>query len=262
MLRWAGGKKRILNHIIENTPTNVSTYYEPFAGSLTVALAMREHSKPERLVVNDANKALIDMWIDVRDRPQGLVDALDTILSNGPDYYALRDEFNSSSPSLRRSALFIYMNRTNFNGLYRVNGSGKYNVPKGTTNPDWDNMKQSILDVSASIQDFEFHSLGFTDFFDAFEDSMTPDDLVYIDPPYWNGFTGYTEGGFDHDMQRELHRRSSQCRARVLSSNDNCDEVKALYEGWEHIELYKSRSISCDGGGRGAMKCELLMVKP
>jgi len=262
MLRWAGGKKSIVKEILPHTPVDIDTYYEPFAGSLTVTRSIVEHSHPRRVVIADANEALVHMWNVIKNDPVLLLSEIDLILATDQDYYTLREEFNTNSElTVRKAAIFLYLNRTNFNGLYRVNRKGKYNVPRGTVNPNWALIKESVTSTSEMLQNVDIYCMGFKEFFDSFGPAMTPKDFVYIDPPYWNGFTAYTPDGFSHDDQRALHQYCDDIAAGVLASNDNCDDVKALYSGWDHFELFKSRSISRDGGSRAAKKCELLMLK-
>jgi DNA adenine methylase len=256
-VKWAGGKRKLLPELTKHVPTQFETYYEPFLG----AGALLFHLQPKIAFISDSNAELINCYKVLKDEPEWLANTIDSFPVNSEFYYELRaadkNEDFLNKPCLWRAARFIYLNKTCYNGLYRVNRQGEFNVPFGKyKNP-------SIYDIeninavncflsfnSVSIEAMDFHvSL------------MMPgrNDFVYLDPPYdvlsdTSNFTGYTLGGFQKADQRVLKGWMDKLTARgakVLQSNADTPFIRNLYSDYEIIEVFAKRSINSKGDKRG-----------
>lgn len=254
-LKWAGGKARLLEQYAPHMPHDFERYHEPFVGGGAMFFAM----SPDDAVLSDVNPRLIETYRAVRDDVDGLIERLHEHRRrhSKAHYYASRHRFNEprSDGGTDRAALFIYLNKTCFNGLYRENASGGFNVPMGRyTNPAICD-EATLRAASRVLQDVELRVSGFVDVLERAEDG----DFVYFDPPYvplsaTSSFTTYSKGGFDMSMQIELARTFAKLArrgCRVMLSNSDCEAVRELYAGWRIESISAARSISRKGRGRG-----------
>jgi DNA adenine methylase len=262
-LKWAGGKSRVTKEISSFFPTNFIRYYEPFLGSAALYFAV----SPREGRLNDLNKALIDTYIVVRDNVESLITELTKIQD---EYYSctsnerkkkyyleLRAEFNSILVSLstRKSALFIFLNKTGFNGMYRENKSGQYNIPFGKHDRPLICDQANLYAVSGDLKKI---SLTSTSYQSAIRDAM-PKDLVYLDPPYYplnptSNFTEYQAGGFtikDQIELRDAFRELDRKGCYVVMSNSSCKEIDDLYSGYNIARIRVSRAINSKANKRG-----------
>jgi DNA adenine methylase len=184
-LKWAGSKRLLLKHILAVLPTQYGTYFEPFLGSGAVYFLLL----PSRAVLSDTCRELIETFLAVRDDVDSIVQYLATLKPNKTLYYQIRE--NRSKDPVIRAAEFIYLNKTCWNGLYRVNLEGRFNVPFGKPRTDFildfENIRQCATTLGSpgtgiTVCDFE-HSIS----------SAKRGDLVYLDPPY---VTGHNNNGF------------------------------------------------------------------
>jgi DNA adenine methylase len=268
-MKWAGGKTALLPTLLDLFPKRVRTYYEPFIGGGALFFALAAEGRFERAVINDWNDELVTAYRTIRDFPEELI----TKLSEITDAYKLdaRSTFEwwralhtESLDPITRAARLLFLNRTCFNGLYRVNKTGKFNVPFGKyKNPricDPVNLRacSAILDRWASIKQ--------GDFADACADAKHGD-LVYFDPPYvpvnaTSDFTSYTSNGFGIDAQYRLAALFKDLVERgvaVVASNSDTEIVRTLYEGFELHPVLVRRPINSKANGRGAIS-ELIIV--
>ncbi len=228
-LKWVGGKSQLLGQLAAWVPERFERYLEPFLGGGAMFFAHR----PDAAVLADANDELVDCYTAVRDQLDDVMAALDEHRYEKDYYYDVRGQKRSTMPLPERAARTIFLNKTGFNGLYRVNSKGLFNVPFGRySNPkicDRDNLPacaEALKDVDLRRADFE-----------SVVDDAKPSDFVYLDPPYvpLNGtanFTAYTAGGFGPGEHRRLacslvraHRRG----ARFLLSNADSLLTRELY---------------------------------
>ena len=205
LLRWAGGKRFLVSRLKKFVPSDYKdrVYHEPFLGSASLFFSLH----PERSVLSDANEHLINCYKYVRDNPILIADYLKEHGEKNSEkyYYEVRDIYNRSKPSVAQAARFIYLNRTCFNGIFRVNLSGKFNVPYGWKDSPILPDRTWLRNVSNFFKKATLNS-------DPFEKTLTlinADDFVYLDPPYppLNGtsyFTHYTKDRFVEEDQRRL----------------------------------------------------------
>ena len=237
-------------------PPNIDIYYEPFLGGGALWLALQ----PRFYSVNDSNGELMNVYTAIRDDVDSVIATLYTFSNDEAFYYKVRawdklPMFGKLSPA-QRAARFLYINKTGFNGLYRVNQGGTCNVPYGRhKNPDWINeeglraLSQYLRTTQGGIRSEHFR----VDHFPFAKEN----DFVYLDPPYdtdGGNFTAYTEGGFGRDKHLELRGLCSQLDlsgARFMMSNADTSFIRDLYAVF-HIETVQARrNINRDGGGRG-----------
>jgi len=254
IVRWAGGKTWLVPHLPSLLPrAGFRAYHEPFLGGGSVFLAIG-HRGPAYL--SDLNAELIDAYCRVRDDPEGVIEALRAHRNTEEEYYRVR----SAVPldPLARAARFIFLNRTSFNGIYRVNLEGHYNVPYGGRSKRFLD-PENLRDVAARLQGA---SLQCADF-DCVRLHLQPKDLVFLDPPYTvshsdNGFIKYNSRLFSLDDQRRLSELLDFVRDRgayYLMTNAAHPTIASLFEkGDRRLEL-KRRSLV---GGRSANRGEVL----
>jgi DNA adenine methylase len=250
-LKWAGGKGQLLSQLRPLLPAAHHRYFEPFAGGAAMFFSLA----PKKAVLADVNQELIDCYKATRDDVDGVIEALAEHVYEAEHYYRVRAIDPRSLPPARRAARTIYLNRTGYNGLYRVNRSGKFNVPMGRyTNPllcDAQNLRacsQALANVVVRRADFERAVEG-----------ARAGDFVYFDPPYvpvsdTADFTAYVPGGFGADQQRRLARLFGELARRgvhAMLSNSDTPAVRELYRGFTIHRVLASRHINSRGALRG-----------
>ena len=273
-LKWAGGKGQLIDRLRKYIPLPAegSTYFEPFLGAGAVFFALL----PARAFLSDINRPLMETYEVVRTRPSELIRLLSELATrpDSDEYYARRKEFNELIPSIsllgpqeriRLAALFIWLNHTCYNGLFRVNRSGLFNVPFGSAAEPSIFEPTNIKSVSKALNRGSV-KLRALDFKEALLKARS-DDVVYLDPPYdpggsAGGFTEYTASGFDRidqtalaDVVRDLVDRG----CKVVLSNSSTPAVDGLYKGFERHTVTARRAISCIGDRRGKVK-ETLVI--
>jgi len=255
-LKWAGGKSQLLEQYRKLLPRRFERYHEPFVGGAAVFFSLRASiPTPFEAVLSDFNEELINCYAVVRDAVDPLIEALRKHSYDQEHYYAVRELDPADLTRVDRAARTIFLNRAGFNGLYRVNSGGRFNVPFGRyANPkicDADNLRAcsaALRDVDLVTRDFGISLEG-----------AEPGDFVYLDPPYTPlsstaNFTAYNAGGFGWKEQERLaglFRDLAARRVKVMLSNSDVPEIRGLYEGFSIVEVQASRSINCKAGGRG-----------
>jgi DNA adenine methylase len=262
-LKWAGGKRQLLPRILELVPPRVRTYYEPFMGGGAVFFALAAAGRFQRAVLGDVNAELVNCYQVVRDDVERLIARLARMRNTQVEYYRVRAQRPAELSPAARAARVIYLNRCGYNGLYRVNSDGEFNVPFGRyARPricDPDRLRAAARALRAvDIVQGDFASilarrrLGDTDF-------------VYLDPPYvpisrTASFTAYAGGFAMNDQQRlaDLLRRISERGVPAVLSNSDCAETRRLYEGLPSQSLPARRAINSVASRRGPV-AELLV---
>jgi len=287
LLKWAGGKRQLLPRIRAFYPDHFGTYVEPFFGSGAVFFDLHGSGRlrGRRAVLIDSNADLIGCYEAVRDHPEAVADALDALADaharrGRAHYYAVRDEaFNPLRDRLRDArgriaytpalaAMLIYLNRTGFNGLFRLNARGGFNVPAGRYDRPRIANREKLTRVAEALAT---GGVGLVcGSFECAETVAGEGDFVYCDPPYapvsaTANFTAYTAPGFDADAQRRLQQlviRLAGRGCRVLVSNSTADEIAALYErdddaraaGLRTLRVPARRAINSNSARRGAVE--------
>lgn len=252
VIKWAGGKTQLLPAIKNKIPKQYNTYFEPFFGGGALFFSI----KPKKSVINDFNCELINLYNMVKEYPYELINELDKHQFNHSESYYLkiREDFNQriNNPALLGiidAGELIYLNKMGFNGLYRVNSNGLYNVPSGHKRKCIIYDKENILEASKLLQTA---NILCADFEEACK-SVTKGDFIFFDSPYYNTFDTYQKGGFsDGDHQRlallfkELTRKGAYC----LLTNSNTNFIKDLYREYNIDIINVKRMINCDGSKR------------
>jgi DNA adenine methylase len=270
-LKWAGGKRQLLPILRKYIPKNFSssTYFEPFIG----AGAFLFDLQPKKAIINDANDELINCYRTIKENPDELLLLTQEYQKNisKERYLELRKLDRSSKfkelSNVERAARIIYLNKTCFNGLFRVNSQGQFNVPYGDNkNPLLaDEVVIKAIHKYLNENNIEIMNLDF-------EKSVIKSkkgDFIYFDPPYdplsnSSSFTGYDLSGFGKDEQRRLRDVCDKLvkkGCKVLVSNSSTDFIKELYkekENYSILEIEASRHINSVGSGRGKIN-ELLI---
>ncbi|MCB0346975.1 MAG: DNA adenine methylase [Bdellovibrionales bacterium] len=257
-MKWAGGKRQLLPELSKRVPRRINRYFEPMIGGGAFFFSL----SPRNAYIADINSELINTYEVIRDRLPELLRALKKHHHNEEYYYTLRNidrsgNFKQWGP-VKRASRLLYLNRTCFNGLYRVNSRGEFNVPFGRyKNPriiDEGNLRAcSLLLQHVEIQTASFESVL---------DKARTGDFVYFDPPYvplnsTSNFTSYIEGGFDENMQRALLgvcMRLDKNGVKFMLSNSSAPLVLELYNNFKIESVEASRTINSKANGRGKVK--------
>ncbi|WP_170403754.1 DNA adenine methylase [Ruegeria arenilitoris] len=256
-LKWAGGKRWLLPHLQDLLPKKYETYLEPFLGGGAVFFGLQ----PKSAVLTDLNGDLIELYQVVRDMPSEVQDKLSKHqLRHSKEYYY---EVRAEVPECRidRAARFLYLNRTCFNGLYRVNRRGEFNVPIGTKTKVLFET-ESFHDLSSSLSQAE---LSVADF-ESTIDRARKGDLLYVDPPYtvahnFNGFVKYNDNIFSWEDQvrlRDSLDRAAERGAAIIVSNANHTSIDELYADFGTKHEMPRHSVIAGPSGRRVPTSELL----
>lgn len=261
VVKWVGGKRQLLPEITALLPKQISSYCEPFLGGGALLFSLQ----PQKVLVNDVNTDLIQMYEVIRDEVDALVASL-KVHENSADYfYALRDLDRDKSryralSRVEKASRLLYLNKTCFNGLFRVNAAGEFNAPFGRyKNPNIVN--EDILRAVSAY----FNSNEITFFSEDFAKTLArveEGDFVYLDPPYdpvsdTANFTGYHKGGFDRDEQVRLKLccdALTQRGIQFLLSNSATDFIKELYQDYRVTVVKARRAVNADAKKRGGIE--------
>lgn len=260
VLKWVGGKRQLLPEITKYIPKH-STYYEPFLGGGAVLFELQ----PSKAVVNDINGELINVYNVIKNNLEDLIAELsDTSKYNNTaeSFYKIREldrepkKYNKLS-NIEKAARVLYLNKTCYNGLYRVNSMGEFNSPFGNyKNPN------IVNEVTLKAVSNYFNEANITflngDFANTVK-GIKKGSFVYFDPPYapiskTSNFTGYNESGFGEYEQKRLKELCDHLHSKgvhFLVSNSDCEFIRELYKDYEIIEIKAKRSINCNGNSRG-----------
>lgn len=260
ILKWAGGKRQLLETIEPLLPKEIDFYCEPFLGGG----ALLFHLQPHAAIINDANKNLMLVYRAVRDNVEALVEELSGFENTAECFYAVRawdrdEERYAAIPDEKKAARIIFLNKTCFNGLYRVNSSGKFNVSFGKYKAPKILEAQALRAVSAYLRENSV-AICSEDYSNVL-DLVPEGGFVYLDPPYdpisdTAGFTGYTTRGFSREEQLRLKEccdALSERGVKFMLSNSSTPYIKSLFSDYEVIVVKARRSINSVGSKRGAV---------
>lgn len=261
LLKWAGGKTQLLSEILPRLPEKMGTYYEPFVGGGAVFFALATERRFERAVLGDANRDIATFYKAVRDDVDGVIKRLERFTHSEDEYYRIR----ASRPrtAAGKAARVLYLNRTGYNGLYRVNSRGEFNVPFGRyKNPNFLNEErlragaEALQGVQIEVSDFEKVCAG-----------AKPGDAVYLDPPYapvsrTSNFAHYDRSRFgekEHQRLAKVFGALVEQGVCAVLSNSDTEITRGLYESFETVTVRASRTINSRADSRGAVR-EILVV--
>jgi DNA adenine methylase len=268
IVKWAGGKTRLLASLKKHVPKAIRTYAEPFAGgaALFFALAGEKPRRFEHAILCDANAELVACYRAVKRDVGKVIAALGHYTYDRELYYETRDRDTSSLDDVERAARLIFLNRTCYNGLWRVNSKGKFNVPFGRYRDpricDPDTLRAAARALAGA-------TILCGDFTGATRD-LGPRDFVYFDPPYvpvskTADFTSYAAGGFDRADQERLvaeMRRLRSAGASVVLSNADTPATRALYKEFSKRSVAMPRPINSDTTKRGKARELVVIARP
>lgn len=256
-IKWAGGKQSVAHTLINFFQKSFERYYEPFLGGGSVFFAL----SPKSAILSDENKWLIDTYLALKSDWRKVADHLEKMVNTEEEFLKIRSIDPWTLSLFERAAQFIYLNKTCFRGLFRVNGKGGFNVPYGEYNRryyDAENLEAVsfvLADVEIKSGDFEFGV-----------DGITGGDFVYFDPPYYKlgGYSDFNRYTAKQFREKDQFRLAALCReldAKEVTwavSNSNTEFVNNLYSGFQIHHLSTRREINLDSQNRDVV--ELLIT--
>lgn len=260
-VKWAGGKRQLLNILIEESPEKFNNYYEPFLGGGALYFKLWSMGKIKKAYLNDSNIELVNVYNIIKNKLGELIEELQRkkYKNDSITFYKIRKI--SPENEIERAARFIYLNKTAYNGLYRVNSKGGFNVPYGKySNPkilDEENLQL----VNEALKHATIKNKDFNKIFSIIKKK----DYAYFDPPYYplntNSFTKYTKNDFNYEDQERLQKLFTclnKKKVYTMLSNSDTDVVRNLYKKHIILEVNATRRINCKADKRGKIK-ELLI---
>ncbi|MBW4605871.1 MAG: DNA adenine methylase [Hassallia sp. WJT32-NPBG1] len=261
-LKWAGGKSNLIQQYLTYLPStnNYKNYYEPFLGGGAVFF----HILPSNAILTDINAELITTYRCVRDNVEELISLLKEHENKHSRDYYYNVRANPGKSDLENAARLIYLNKTCFNGLYRVNSQNKFNVPLGKyKNPNI--CPQDLL--FAASEALSRAEIKHADFTEVLNHATSSEDFVYFDPPYYpisktSYFTSYTSYSFEENQQiqlRDIFVKLSERGVKLMLSNSDCEFIRNLYSGFNIYTISAARAINSNAKKRGKIN-EILVT--
>lgn len=255
VLKWAGGKGRLLPQLLKHLPADFSAYHEPFVGGGALFFELVAQARIRQAFLSDINSSLIDVYLGLRDYPDVVIDALKHHVHEHDYYYFVRALDPQGLTLPERAARIIYLNKTCYNGLFRENRAGQFNVPFGRYRNPTICDEPNLRAASRALQGVDIARRHFATVLDV----AKPGDFVYFDPPYHPvsataNFTAYDRNGFGPDDQRQLRDVFAVLAERgvaALLSNSDTPFVRELYAGFPIETVYAARAVNSKGNGRG-----------
>ena len=254
-LKWAGGKSALLDVLLRAAPETFNTYYEPFLGGGALFFGLYRAGRLQRAVLSDINPELVDTYQALRADVEAVIRVLESYPYSKDFYYSLREVDPWSLPLAERAARMIYLNKTCYNGLYRVNRAGKFNVPFGRyKNPNY----RDVANLRAVAEALQCATLVCASFEDVVSQAQAGD-FVYFDPPYaplsqTARFTEYARGGFRREDQQRLavvFRELAERGVWVMLSNSDTPFIRELYQDFVITRVHAPRYINSKPSRRG-----------
>ncbi len=255
IVKWVGGKRQLMFELLKNMPENYNRYFEPFIGGGALFFELQ----PQNGYISDMNEELINLYSVVRDDVYELIDDLNKHKVSKEYFLKIRnfdrtEKYNKLS-DIQKASRFIYLNRTCFNGMYRVNSQGQFNVPFGNYKNPRIVDAENLINCSKLLKNTEICCGDFSKILN----KVKKGDFVYFDPPYvplneTSSFTSYTKDGFDLDMQfklRDICDELDSMGVMFMLSNSDTKLVNKLYSNYEIKKVFASRAINANGNGRG-----------
>lgn len=255
IVKWVGGKRQLMFELSKNMPKSYNRYFEPFIGGGALFFELQS----ENAYISDINEELINLYSVVRNNVYELIKDLNKHEISKEYFLKIRnidrtDKYTEFS-NVERASRFIYLNRTCFNGMYRVNSKGEFNVPFGHYKNPKILDENNLINCSELLKKTEIKCADFSKILD----KVQKGDFVYFDPPYvplneTSNFTSYTKDGFDIDMQfklRDVCDELDSMGIKFMLSNSDTKLVNELYANYDIKKVFASRVINANADGRG-----------
>lgn len=261
-VKWVGGKGRLVSELAKHFPNQYNDYYEPFVGGGAVFFSLN----PKTAHINDLNQVLISLYSYIKKDVRSVIIALKDlemeylVLPSIEDkkelYLQKRAEFNNlQNDSFEKAVLLIFLNKTCFNGMYRENSKGGFNVPFGKHEKPTICDESNLVATAGALK----HVTVTHSSYEVLTSRAKPGDFIYFDPPYHplnmtSSFTSYQAGGFSADDQQKLRdefKRLSDLGCKVMLSNSDAPLINDLYKDFNIYKIYAARAINSKGDGRG-----------
>ena len=248
LIKWPGGKRKLLKHILPLIPTNIERYYEPFMGGGALFFALQ----PQIPILSDSNEDLMNFYIQIRDHPEEIISLLSVLKNTKEDYYLMRE--SNPKDAVEQAVRFIYLMKLAFNGVHRVNANGHFNVPYGYNKDTTLCNSDKIRAVSSLLSSA---SLSYNDFKVSVKDAKKGD-FIYFDPPYTvahgnNGFIKYNARIFSWNDQVRLANTAHNLVERgckVIVSNADHPSIQALYTNFKSEVVMRGSTIAASSSHR------------
>lgn len=269
-LKWAGGKRYLAEELLARMPKRIATYYEPMVGAGAIFMALADRKRFDAAWINDINSELVNAYTIIKTDVGTLIKKIKYVKeqylaakNRSTYYYKVRDLQTGLLSPAGAAARTIFLNKTCFNGLYRVNKSGKFNVPYGDfKNPSIFD-ETNLIALSKILKNVRVTCDDFVNvIFKA-----KPGDVVYFDPPYWpvkeGSFTSYTDNGFTSKDQVRLATVAKKLRddgILTIISNSDTPAVRKLYKGFIIDQVQVPRQINCNVSARGKVNELIIMT--
>jgi len=256
-VKWAGGKKQLMDQFKAFFPKQIDRYFEPFVGGGAVAFYIIQNYHPKEVMISDINNELVNTYRVIKSNVDELIKSLKEHKEKHSEnyYYQVRHLDPLHLSNIDRASRFIYLNKTCYNGLYRVNSNNQFNVPFGKyKNPAIFN-ETELKRISTVLDDFQIKCMSFEKVLYYAEEG----DFIYFDPPYHpikqgKSFTKYARRDFLEKEQEQLaqvFKKLNSKKCKVMLSNSSTEFIKNLYKDFHVHTVTARRMINCDANGRG-----------
>lgn len=259
LVKWAGGKTSALKNILKEVPEMFNTYYEPFFGGGALFWTLKFEKMIRHAVISDVNRDLINLLLAVRDRPLELSFEVDKYrnVSGAKSYYSIRKRFNETGNrgylDIERAAMFLYLNRNGYNGLWRTNTAGEYNVPYGGYRRFYLANESDIQFYSSLLKDTIIMNASY----EVPLSNAEKGDFVFLDPPYFrdknSNFVQYTADLFREEDHLDLKKITDDLTSRgvkVMITNRYCEEVRSIFGSFKMVVFKNRKPINRIGTAR------------
>ncbi|MBI2671929.1 DNA adenine methylase [Candidatus Woesearchaeota archaeon] len=257
IVKWAGGKKQLIEQLKEFFPEKIDRYFEPFVGGGAVLFYVLQNFNPKETVISDINEELINCYKVIKYNVEDLILKLQFHRKHHSKdyYYNIRELKPEILSDIERASRTIYLNKTCFNGLYRVNSRGQFNVPIGSYKNPQIFSEQELRFISKLLKNVKIKVMSF----EKILDFVKQEDFVYFDPPYYplekgKSFTSYTKEKFlekEQEKLKEIFKELNKKRCNVMLSNSDTIFIKNLYKEFNINIVKANRMINCDATKRG-----------
>ena len=258
-VKWVGGKKQLIKQFKPFFPKKIDRYLEPFVGGGAILFHILKNYNPKEVFIFDTNEELINTYRIIKKDVKNLIKELKKLksLHNKENYYKIRAKDPKLLSPLKRASRFIYLNKTCFNGLYRVNLNGGFNVPIGSYKNPLICPEEDLKEIAKLLKKVKIIKSGF----EKCIEFAKKGDFIYFDPPYYplkkSSFTTYTKDKFldkEQEQLGEIFNKLDKKGCKIMLSNSDSQFIKKIYKNYKISFVEATRMINCDGKNRGKIK--------